>query len=213
MHKAWPKLLKRITANKVDPVQDKDLVTATRTWFTLYLFEHQLSYGTGRPAVLKEDDSIRHGRALLQHPSAIEDDMRLVSTLELMVIRERVHNALSPSESPIREDDFETLRKADLDFRAWYATWDQAFSQKYEDAGELPLSHIPGEGSSSSSLLQAKPADSAAPCRAVPQRYGAAWHRWAGGRAEYAPAAEGARCAVDQYCDPNSGYYDQLAVV
>ncbi|KAI5835311.1 hypothetical protein K523DRAFT_411672 [Schizophyllum commune Tattone D] len=134
MHKAWPKLLKRITANKVDPVQDKDLVTATRTWFTLYLFEHQLSYGTGRPAVLKEDDSIRHGRALLQHPSAIEDDMRLVSTLELMVIRERVHNALSPSESPIREDDFETLRKADLDFRAWYATWDQAFSQKYEDA-------------------------------------------------------------------------------
>lgn len=134
MHKAWPKLLKRITANKVDAVQDKDLVTATRTWFTLYLFEHQLSYGTGRPAVLKEDDSIRHGRALLQHPSAIEDDMRLVSTLELMVIRERVHNALSPSEAPIREDDFETLRKADLDFRAWYATWDQAFSQKYEDA-------------------------------------------------------------------------------
>lgn len=96
----------------------------------------RLSYGTGRPAVLKDDDSIRHGRLLLQHPLAIEDDMRLVSTVELMALRERVHNELSPVEENIREQDFEELRRADLNFRSWYATWDQAFSQKYEDAGQ-----------------------------------------------------------------------------
>lgn len=94
-----------------------------------------MSYGTGRPAVLKDDESIKHCRLLLQHPLAIEDDMRLVSTVELMALRERVHNALSPFEGPVKDEHFEELRRADLNFRSWYATWDQAFSQKYEDAG------------------------------------------------------------------------------
>jgi hypothetical protein len=64
--------------------------------------------------------------------------MRLVSTVELMALRERVHNALSPFEGPVKDEHFEELRRADLNFRSWYATWDQAFSQKYEDAGMLP---------------------------------------------------------------------------
>ncbi|KAK0245668.1 hypothetical protein EDD85DRAFT_924755 [Armillaria nabsnona] len=149
LHKAWPKLLQRMNANKANATDDRDLVTASRTWFTLYLFEHQLSYGTGRPAILKEDDSIRHARALLQHPLAIEDDMRLVSTLELMAIREKLHNSLSPSEGQVRDSDFEEMRRADTAFRQWYATWDTAFSQKYEDAAfyrqSLQVQHLHAE--------------------------------------------------------------------
>jgi len=61
--------------------------------------------------------------------------MRLVSTVELIMIRERIHNALSPFDEPVKDSDFEELRRADDLFRRWYATWDQAFSQKYEDAG------------------------------------------------------------------------------
>lgn len=99
----------------------------------------RLSYGTGRPAVLKDDESIRDCRYLLRHPLAIEDDMRMVSTVELISIRERVHNALAPFEGPVKPEHFEELRRADADFRSWYATWDQAFSQKYEDAGWTPL--------------------------------------------------------------------------
>lgn len=102
--------------------------------FSLLIF--RLSYGTGRPAVLKDDESIQDCRYLLRHPLAIEDDMRLVSTVELVAIRERVHNALAPLEGPVKENDFEILRRADHEFRNWYATWDQAFSQKYEDAGK-----------------------------------------------------------------------------
>lgn len=103
--------------------------------FQIYIDSRRLSYGTGRPAVLKDDESIKHCRLLLQHPLAIEDDMRLVSTVELMALRERVHNALSPFDGPVKDEHFEELRRADLNFRGWYATWDQAFSQKYEDAG------------------------------------------------------------------------------
>jgi hypothetical protein len=153
MHKAWPKLHRRIKSDKTDPTADRNLVIASRTWFCLYLFEHQyatsfpvimvmtnlsyrMSYGTGRPAVLKDDESIRECRLLLQHPLAIEDDMRLVSTVELMVIRERVNNAMSPMEGPVKDEHFLKLREADDEFATWYSTWDHAFSQKYEDAGE-----------------------------------------------------------------------------
>jgi hypothetical protein len=41
MHKAWPDLLKRMKNNQVSVVHDRDLVVASRTWFCLYLFEHQ----------------------------------------------------------------------------------------------------------------------------------------------------------------------------
>jgi hypothetical protein len=101
---------------------------------------HRMSYGTGRPAVLKDDESIRECRLLLQHPLAIEDDMRLVSTVELMAIRERVNNALSPMEGPVKDEHFIKLRETDEEFGNWYATWDHAFSQKYEDAGEMTSS-------------------------------------------------------------------------
>ena len=42
MHKAWPELLKRMKANKAsDSPKDRQLVISARTWFCLYLFEHQ----------------------------------------------------------------------------------------------------------------------------------------------------------------------------
>lgn len=95
---------------------------------------HRLSYGTGRPAILKDDESIWECRRLLQHPLAIEDDMRLVSTVELMAIRERIQNNI-PLDGPVDAKAFQVLANADQEFQNWYVTWDNAFSQKYEDAG------------------------------------------------------------------------------
>lgn len=148
MHKAWPDLLNRMKNNQVSVIHDRDLVVASRTWFCLYLFEHQLSYGTGRPAILKDDESIWECRHLLQHPLAIEDDMRLVSTVELMAIRERVQNNI-PTEGPVDAKTFASLQQADSEFRHWYKTWDTAFSQKYEDAAfyrqSLQIQHLHAE--------------------------------------------------------------------
>jgi hypothetical protein len=101
---------------------------------------NRMSYGTGRPAVLKDDESIWNCRMLLQHPLAIEDDMRLVSTVELMAIRERITNKLGPYDQPVDDHTFEVLREADRDFQTWYNTWDVVFSHKYEDAGRTDFS-------------------------------------------------------------------------
>ena len=85
---------------------------------------------------MKDDESIWQCRLLLQHPLAIEDDMRLVSTVELMAIRERIHNNIAPHfDRAVDDQTFQVLREADVEFLNWFTTWDQAFSQKYEDAG------------------------------------------------------------------------------
>jgi hypothetical protein len=111
-----------------------------------------MSYGTGRPAILKDDESIWQCRFLLQHPLAVEDDMRLVSMVELMAIRERITNHLSPfAYGPVDERTFEILRSASAEFKHWYQTWDESFSQKYEDAGtsfdqsQRVLTHLPSQ--------------------------------------------------------------------
>lgn len=113
-----------------------------------------MSYGTGRPAILTDDESIWQCRLLLQHPLAIPDDMRLVSMVELMAIRERITNHLSPlSHGPVDERTFEILRSAHAEFKHWYQTWDQAFSQKYTDASmsfigkHHPPTHHPAQHS------------------------------------------------------------------
>ena len=42
MHRAWPRLLKRLHQNKQTTTQEeRELVISARTWFCLYLFEHQ----------------------------------------------------------------------------------------------------------------------------------------------------------------------------
>jgi putative heme degradation protein len=94
----------------------------------------RISFGTGRPAILREDESIARCRHILRHPLSIQDDMRLVSMVELMVLREQLHNQLAPYEGPVEDRVYKVLHQAEADFRAWYEEWDHMFSQKYEDA-------------------------------------------------------------------------------
>ncbi|KAG8988167.1 hypothetical protein FRB90_002932 [Tulasnella sp. 427] len=136
MQKAWPKLLKRMHAGKAGTSpEERELVISARTWFCLYLFEHQMSFGTGRPAVLKEDESVHECRLLLTHPLAIPDDMRLVSMVELMIIRERTQNSISPSDNtPIEDGTFRSLSQARANFEGWLQIWSNNFSKRYEAA-------------------------------------------------------------------------------
>jgi hypothetical protein len=70
---------------------------------------------------------------LLQHPLTTDDDMRLVSMVEMMLIRERTHEQLKNENLP-PADVYNVLRSAHDEFASWYSRWDQTFSQKFEDA-------------------------------------------------------------------------------
>lgn len=45
---------------------------------------HRMSLGTGRPIVLRDENTIRHCRVLLSHPMASPTDVRLISLVELI---------------------------------------------------------------------------------------------------------------------------------
>jgi hypothetical protein len=113
---------------------------------------NRISYGTGRPAILRDDESIEHCRELLNHPLAMEDDMRLVSTVELMAVRERVNARLAPLDRPIDENTFRILQDADEQFDSWYRNWDPGFAHRYEDAGSY---HTNSSGTHTLSFLAA----------------------------------------------------------
>lgn len=95
--------------------------------------------------------------------------MRLVSTVELITLRERVHNVLSSFDEPVKDSDFDELKKADASFRTWFATWDHAFSQKYEDAGRIAvLMWRLFDTQSPCSILPTKSSNTAISCRTIP---------------------------------------------
>lgn len=66
-------------------------VVSARIWLCLYWFDHQMSLGTGRPIVLRDESSIRHCRVLLSHPMVSPTDVRLVSQVELIAQKSAFH--------------------------------------------------------------------------------------------------------------------------
>lgn len=67
----------------------QDLARGSRIWFFCFLLEHQISYGAGRPAMLTHN-LVKNCREFLnlREPLSLPIDVRYISTLELMVIRE-----------------------------------------------------------------------------------------------------------------------------
>jgi hypothetical protein len=99
----------------------------------------RMSYGTGRPAILKDDETIEKCDLMLEHPLSNEDDMRLVSTVELMAARERWQNAMGPLDQSVEERTFDIASRAREEFKGWYDRWDQRFAKKYPDRGMARL--------------------------------------------------------------------------
>nr|XP_019042265.1 hypothetical protein I302_08866 [Kwoniella bestiolae CBS 10118]OCF21195.1 hypothetical protein I302_08866 [Kwoniella bestiolae CBS 10118] len=112
--------------------QERSLVVQSRTWLCLYLMEHQMAYGTGRPAIIREDETIHQCRRLLEHPYSIPSDARLVSTVEMTALRSPLHIELtSTPDLPITEGTMKRLKQANNDFDAWERYWDRVLSDRF----------------------------------------------------------------------------------
>ncbi|WVR05190.1 hypothetical protein IAU60_002202 [Kwoniella sp. DSM 27419] len=112
--------------------EERSLVVQSRTWLCLYLMEHQMAYGTGRPAIIREDETIHQCRRLLEHPMSIMSDARLVSTVELTALRSPLHIELtSAPDLPIAENTLKRLKQANADFDAWERYWDRILSDRF----------------------------------------------------------------------------------
>jgi hypothetical protein len=115
--------------------EERDLVIQARCWFTLYMIEHQMSYGTGRPAILREDASIAECRRFLDHPLSIATDVRLISTVEMIALRAPLHIVLTTSpEEPVSQETVVRLQQANGAFDRWLTYWERVMIERYGKA-------------------------------------------------------------------------------
>ncbi|CUA71267.1 Chromatin modification-related protein eaf-1 [Rhizoctonia solani] len=136
LHKALPRLARRQNILGTDRTSDTEraLVIAA---------QYQISFGTGRPAMMKGDKSLIRARdILLKHPLAIPTDARLVSTCELMTLQSKIHDRLGPLDEPVDEDKvIETLAQSIIDLDAWLAEWTRIMGDLGLSARDMEFFH------------------------------------------------------------------------
>ncbi|KAG9080364.1 hypothetical protein FRC06_006683, partial [Ceratobasidium sp. 370] len=143
LHKALPRLARRKVSGGGGVESERALVTAARTWCGLYVFEYQISFGTGRPAMMRGDKSLIRARdILLKHPLSIPTDARLVSTCELMTLQSKIHDSLGLLDEPANEDRvIEVLRQSIIDLDGWLSEWTSIMEGLGLDARDLQFFH------------------------------------------------------------------------
>ncbi|ETS61629.1 hypothetical protein PaG_04121 [Moesziomyces aphidis] len=109
----------------------KDLARGARLWFFLFLFDHQASYGAGRPAMLSKH-YVRNCRAFLSldYPLTVKTDARFISTLELLIIRETHYDAMAPYDQPVDARMLSKMRKVTEELNEWHQYWSTDFESR-----------------------------------------------------------------------------------
>ncbi|KAG8736305.1 hypothetical protein FRC12_017689, partial [Ceratobasidium sp. 428] len=125
LHRALEKLADGPSDGKRSEEEERDLVVSARIWLCLYWFDHQMSLGTGRPIILRDESSIRHCRLLLSHPMASPTDVRLVSQIELIIQKTQIYETLSPLNGQVNHSTLAFIRRANIALDKWWADCDE----------------------------------------------------------------------------------------
>ncbi|KIK67429.1 hypothetical protein GYMLUDRAFT_257309 [Collybiopsis luxurians FD-317 M1] len=144
LHRALEKLADD-TGKQRTQEEERELVVSARIWLCLYWFDHQMSLGTGRPIVLRDENSIRHCRLLLNHPMASPTDVRLISQVELIAQKTQIYETLAPMNGQVNHNTLAFIRRATVALEKWYSECDEIHRQTMDEnsllrkilAGEL----------------------------------------------------------------------------
>jgi hypothetical protein len=125
--------------------EERDLIISARIWLCLYWFDHQMSLGTGRPIVLRDEGSIKHCRILLNHRMASPTDVRLISQVELIAQKTQIYETLAPLNGQVNHNTLAFIRRANIALDKWWADCDELHRQTMDEdsllrkvlAGEL----------------------------------------------------------------------------
>ncbi|KAF8658282.1 hypothetical protein AX16_002056 [Volvariella volvacea WC 439] len=125
--------------------EERNLVVSARIWLCLYWFDHQMSLGTGRPIVLRDENSIRHCRILLNHPMASPTDVRLIALVELIAQKTQIYETLVSLNGQVNHNTLAFIRRANVALDKWWQEHDELHRQTMDEnsllrkvlAGEL----------------------------------------------------------------------------
>ncbi|PPR07388.1 hypothetical protein CVT26_013704 [Gymnopilus dilepis] len=105
--------------------EERNLVVSARIWLCLYWFDHQMSLGTGRPIVLRDESTIRNCRLLLSHPMASPTDVRLISLVELIAHKTQIYDFLAPLNGQVNNNALALIRRANEALDDWWTNCDE----------------------------------------------------------------------------------------
>ncbi|KAJ7703197.1 hypothetical protein B0H17DRAFT_922430 [Mycena rosella] len=146
LHRALEKLADDNAKPRTEE-EERNLVVSARIWLCLYWFDHQMSLGTGRPIVLRDENSIRHCRILLNHPMASPTDVRLIAQVELIAQKSesQIYETLAPLNGQVNHNTLAFIRRANVALDKWWDDCDELHRQTMDEnsllrkilAGEL----------------------------------------------------------------------------
>jgi len=104
-----------------------------------------MSLGTGRPIILRDENCVRLGRVLLNHPMASPTDVRLVSLVDLVAQKSehtfyclphrtsqvfefhaaQIYETLAPFNGPLNHNSLAVIRRANASLDNWYKECDE----------------------------------------------------------------------------------------
>ncbi|TFK20959.1 hypothetical protein FA15DRAFT_646276 [Coprinopsis marcescibilis] len=144
LHRALDKLADESGKQRTEE-EERNLVVSARIWLCLYWFDHQMSLGTGRPIVLRDESSIRHCRLLLGHPMASATDVRLIALVEMVAQKTQIYETLSPlSSSQLNHNSLSFIRRANVALDKWWTDHDE-LHRKTMDQESLLRKLLAGE--------------------------------------------------------------------
>ncbi|KAH0827973.1 hypothetical protein J3R83DRAFT_3612 [Lanmaoa asiatica] len=136
LHRALEKLADESGKQRSEE-EERDLVVSARIWLCLYWFDHQMSLGTGRPIVLRDECSIKHCRLLLTHPMASPTDVRLISLVELIAQKTQIYETLAPLNGEVNHNTLAFIRRANVALDKWWADCDELHRQTMDEESLL----------------------------------------------------------------------------
>ena len=100
-----------------------------------------MSLGSGRPIILRDENTIRHCRLLLSHPMSSPTDVRLISLVELIAHKSKIykhtlelcissfpaqiHDFLSPLNGQVNTHALAFIRRANDALDKWWTACDE----------------------------------------------------------------------------------------
>lgn len=99
-------------------------IEQARLWYFLYVCDHHFSIAYGRPPVINEDSIITRHETFLESAGVTQADYRLHSQVGVFIILSRVYHVFGPDSSKVvANDEFEALRRFDVDLSHWRDHW------------------------------------------------------------------------------------------
>jgi hypothetical protein len=108
-------------------------------WYIVYICDHHFSIAYGKPPMTRDFEVLNPTATFLDSRHATEDDIRLVSEVEIWATSTRVFETFGvDTESPVSERSIPQIRSFGIALDTWRVNWTERFKASAQISGNYP---------------------------------------------------------------------------